>query len=391
MLGYLLARAGVDVVILEKHADFFRDFRGDTIHPSTLEVMDELRLLDGLLKIPHSEIRTLSGNFGGTTVTIGDFSHVPGRCKFVAFMPQWDFLNYLAAEGKRFPGFTLRMETEAVDLLRENGAVRGVVARTHDGQETIRAKLVVAADGRHSTLREKAGLRVVEIGAPIDALWMRLSKKAGDPSQSFGTAVPGGIFVTIDRLTYYQCAFVIRKGGYAELQAGGLAAFRQKIAAMVPHLADRVDELRGWDDVRLLEVRVDRLERWSMPGLLCIGDAAHAMSPVGGVGINLAVQDAVAAANRLTASLASGTPKPSDLEAVQRRREFPTKVTQGIQVFIQDRFLNRVLQARGPISLPWPLRALALVPALRRIPARIIGVGVRPEHVAKQAVPPLQV
>jgi 2-polyprenyl-6-methoxyphenol hydroxylase-like FAD-dependent oxidoreductase len=382
MLGLLLARAGVDVAVLEKHADFFRDFRGDTIHPSTLQIVNELGLLDGLLEIRHSEVRQLTGRIGSDTLTIADFSHVPGPCKFIAFMPQWDFLNFLAAQARRYPTFRLLMETEATDLQRDGSRVTGVVAKNAEGTMTIDAGLVVACDGRHSTLRERAGLRVIDIGAPIDVLWMRLSRSPDDPGQTFGNIAAGGILVALDRNEYYQCALVIRKGGFEEVQARGLEALRDQIATLAPFLAPKVHEIQSWDDIKLLTVKVDRLERWYEPGLLCIGDAAHAMSPVGGVGINLAIQDAVATANILAGALLNGQPDENALRAVQNRREFPTRVTQAVQVQIQNRIMNRVLNARASIRAPRLLRALLSIPFVRRIPARIVGVGVRPEHVS---------
>ena len=381
VLGYLLARAGVEVCVLEKHADFFRDFRGDTIHPSTLQIMDELGLLDRLLQIPHSQLQLLTGRFGATRVAISDFSHVPGRCKFIAFMPQWDFLNFLSTQAKRYPSFELQMETEGTDLQTEGNRVTGVIAKTRQGLRTIAADLVVACDGRHSVLREKAGLKIQKLAAPIDALWMRISRKPSDPGNTFGTVVPGAVFVTIDRNEYYQCALVIRKGGFEEIKSRGLQAFRDQVAALAPYLKERTNELREWDDIKLLTVAVDRLERWHRPGLLCIGDAAHAMSPIGGVGINLAIQDAVAAANILSGSLRTGTASTKELAAVQRRREFPTKVTQAVQIFVQNHFMERVLSVDDPIAPPLLVRILNRVPLLRRIPAAIVGVGVRPEHV----------
>ncbi|HEY7982494.1 MAG TPA: FAD-dependent oxidoreductase [Candidatus Eremiobacteraceae bacterium] len=384
MLGYLLARAGIDVVVLEKHADFFRDFRGDTIHPSTLTVMHELGLLDEFLKLRHSEVRTLSVNISGEVVTIADLSRVPGPCKFVMFIPQWDFLNFLAERARAFPGFRLLMETEARELLIEDGRVTGLRALSHGEALVIHAGLTVAADGRSSILREQSGCEVLEIGAPIDALWLRLSKKPDDPQETFGNVVAGGILVAIDRVEYYQCAIVIKKGAFDEMRRDGLEAFRQKIATIAPFLADRVGELQSWDDVKLLTVAVNRLKQWHRPGLLFIGDAAHAMSPVGGIGINLAIQDAVAASNLLTDALREGAPSDADLERVQRRRERPTRQTQSMQVFIQERILNRVLNTAEKVRLPWFLRLFRLS-AVRGIPARIIGVGFLPEHVQTSA------
>jgi 2-polyprenyl-6-methoxyphenol hydroxylase-like FAD-dependent oxidoreductase len=371
MLGYLLARSGVDVVVLEKHADFFRDFRGDTIHPSTLNVMDELGLLDDLLALPHSEIRSLSVNIGGKSVPMVDLRYLPGRCKFVAFMPQWDFLNFLSERARGFPAFDLRMQHEAVDLLRESDRYAGVAVQTPSGRQEIAADVVIACDGRHSIVRSRAALPVREIGAPIDALWMRLSKKRGDPEQTFGNIVNGGILVAIDRRDYYQCAFVIRKGGIEELQRRGIEAFRAAVAEIAPFLEDRVGEIRSWDDVKLLTVRIDRLVRWFSNGLLCIGDAAHAMSPVGGVGINLAIQDAIACANILTRPLLARNVSEADLRAVQRRREFPARVTQRAQEIVQDRLLTRILNAREPIHAPGIVKAFRH----RRAPGACEGVN----------------
>jgi 2-polyprenyl-6-methoxyphenol hydroxylase-like FAD-dependent oxidoreductase len=381
MLGYLLARAGVDVLVLEKHADFLRDFRGDTIHPSTLEVMRELGLLDEFLKRPHQEARQLTGYVGGTPVVIADFSHLPTRCRFIALMPQWDFLDFLAEHGRRYPTFRLRMRAQVTGLVEEAGRVRGVAVTTPEGPLEVRAELVVGADGRHSTVRERAGLVVDNLGAPIDLLWMRLPRRPGDPSQPLGRFDRGKIFVMIDRGDYWQCGYVIPKGGIDEARQRGLEALRADIAEIAPFMHDRVGELKDWDDVKLLTVVVDRLQEWSRPGLLCIGDAAHAMSPIGGVGINLAIQDAVAAANLLAAPLRAGAVAPADLRKVQRRRQLPTRLTQRLQVFIQDRVTSRVLASQRRLSLPWLLRLFRRFPALRRIPARLVGIGFRPEHV----------
>jgi 2-polyprenyl-6-methoxyphenol hydroxylase-like FAD-dependent oxidoreductase len=381
MLGFLLARAGIDVVVLEKHRDFLRDFRGDTIHPSTLEIMAELGLLDEFLKLPHEEARTLGGAFGGLQFNFADFSHLPTRCKFIAMMPQWDFLNFLAEHAKRYPGFRLRMEAAAVDLIEDAGRVTGVRAATPDGPLDIRAELVVGCDGRHSTVRAKAGMTVEELGAPMDVLWFRLPRLASDPDQSMGRFDAGRIFVLIDRGDYWQCAYVIPKGSFEEVRRAGLDAFRAGLVQGVPQFADRVGELKDWDRIKLLTVAVDRLTTWHRPGLLCIGDAAHAMSPIGGVGINLAVQDAVAAANLLWEPLSRGRVSEDDLARVQRRREFPTRVTQAIQVFLQNRVISRALAAKGSLPVPLAIRLLARFPILRRIPARLLGLGVRPEHV----------
>jgi 2-polyprenyl-6-methoxyphenol hydroxylase-like FAD-dependent oxidoreductase len=381
MLGYLLARGGVDVYVLEKHADFLRDFRGDTIHPSTLEVMHELGILDDFLKLPHQEVRELAGQVGNDTVTIADFTHLPTHCRFLALMPQWDFLAFIARQAARHPTFHLKMQTEVAELIKENGCVTGVLAKTPEGNLEIRANLTVGADGRGSVVRERAGLEVINLGAPMDVLWMRLSRRPGDPGQTFGHIDVGKIFVMLNREDYWQCAYVIPKGAAGEIRQRGLDGFREDIVKLSPFLRDRVDELRDWNQVSLLTVAVDRLSRWSLPGLLCIGDAAHAMSPIGGVGINLAIQDAVAAANILGARLCEGTPTEDELRAVQRRREFPTRATQRLQVFVQDRVIKRALGSTKPLVLPWPLKLLGRWPFLRRIPARVVGIGFRPEHV----------
>jgi 2-polyprenyl-6-methoxyphenol hydroxylase-like FAD-dependent oxidoreductase len=381
MLGFLLARAGIDVVVLEKHKDFLRDFRGDTIHPSTLEIMAELGLLDEFLKLPHTEARTLGGAFGSLQFTFVDFGHLPTRCKFIALMPQWDFLNFLAEHGKRYPGFHLHMRAEATNLIEEGVRIAGVRAMTPDGPLDIAADLVVGCDGRHSTLRERAGMTVDELGAPMDVLWFRMPRKANDSAQSMGKFEAGRIFVLIDRGDYWQCAYVIPKGTIEDIHRAGLDAFRRGVAASMPFFSDRVGELKDWEQIKLLTVAVDRMPRWHRPGLLCIGDAAHAMSPIGGVGINLAVQDAVAAANILWEPLSRGHASENDLARVQKRREFPTRVTQGIQVFLQNRVISRALQAKGEMEVPLAVRLLANVPLLRRLPARLLGLGVRPEHV----------
>jgi len=381
MLGFLLARQGIDVVVLEKHADFLRDFRGDTIHPSTLEVMSELGLLQEFLARPHQETQSVSLTVAGETLKIGDFSHLPTRCKFIVFMPQWDFLDFLADHAKTYPHFHLRMLAEATDLIEEQGRVAGVLVMTPDGPLDVRADLVVAADGRRSVMREKAGLEILDIGAPMDVLWMRISKLPGDPSQLLGRIEAGQMLVMIDRGDYWQCAYLIPKGTADRLRLEGLPAFRAKLSGMAPFLGNRAEELQSWDDIKLLNVAVDRLKQWFKPGLLCIGDAAHAMSPVGGVGINLAIQDAVATANILGPSLAKGPVGPEALALVQKRREWPTRMTQGLQVLLQNRLIDPVLNSKGPISAPWFVRLLARWPFFRRLPARAIGLGFRPEHV----------
>jgi 2-polyprenyl-6-methoxyphenol hydroxylase-like FAD-dependent oxidoreductase len=381
MLGFLLGRAGVDVCVLEKHADFLRDFRGDTIHPSTLELMYELGILEDFLKRPHQEVLELAGQVGKETVTIADFRHLPTHCKFLALMPQWDFLNFIVENARRYPTFKLMMQAEAVDLIEENGAIVGAVAKTPSGVIEVRANLTIGADGRHSVMRERAKLQVIDLGAPMDVFWMRLSHRPTDPAQTFGHVEPGKIFVMLDREDYWQCAYVIPKGRGEEIKSKGLAAFREEVAALSPFLGDRVEELRDWKDISLLTVRVDRLERWYRQGLLCIGDAAHAMSPIGGVGINLAIQDAVAAANILSSKLRQGTVNVGDLDAVQRRRTFPTQATQRMQLIVQNNVIRRVLGATKPLSLPWFLKLLRRFPYLRRFPARVVAVGFRPEHI----------
>jgi 2-polyprenyl-6-methoxyphenol hydroxylase-like FAD-dependent oxidoreductase len=381
MLGFLLARAGIDVCVLEKHKDFLRDFRGDTIHPSTLQLMHELGLLDEFLKLPHQKVLELAGQVGAETVTLADFTHLPTHCKFLALMPQWDFLNFIAEKGKNFSHFHLEMCAEVVDLVEENGLVTGVRAKTKDGEKEIRADLIVGADGRRSILRERAGLEVIDLGAPMDVMWMRLSHRPGDPKQTFGHVASGKIFVMLDRDQYWQCAYVIPKGSADRVREKGLAAFRQEIVQLSPFLGERVEELRDWKDISLLTVSVDRLSQWSRPGLLCIGDAAHAMSPIGGVGINLAIQDAVAAANILAPIFMDGRPSEAELAEVQRRREFPTRATQRMQTIVQNHVLARVLRSDQPILLPWPLKLFQRWPFLRRIPARLIGIGFRAEHI----------
>jgi 2-polyprenyl-6-methoxyphenol hydroxylase-like FAD-dependent oxidoreductase len=387
MLGFLLARAGIPVLVLEKHKDFLRDFRGDTIHPSTLQLMHELGLLEQFLKLPHQQAPRLAGQIGDSLLNLVDFTHLPTRCKYIALMPQWDFLDFLAAQGRRLPAFRLEMEAEARSLIRRDERITGLRADTAQGPLEVSADLVVACDGRHSTLRREAGLEVETLGAPMDVLWMRLGRHAGDPDQTLGRIEAGAMMVMLNRGDYWQCAYVIRKNGWQEVHDAGLETFRARIAALQPWLHDRVAELRSWDDVKLLTVAVDRLRQWSLPGLLCIGDAAHAMSPIGGVGVNLAVQDAVAAANLLHDPLRLGVPGYDALRAVQERREWPTRMTQRLQIAAQDNVISRVLASRRRPRPPWPVRLLGASPLLQRIPARLIGLGFRPEHIRSPDTP----
>jgi 2-polyprenyl-6-methoxyphenol hydroxylase-like FAD-dependent oxidoreductase len=380
MLGYLLARASVDVVVLEKHADFLRDFRGDTVHPSTLEVMHELGLLEEFLKLPHQEVRELGGQIGEDFVKLADFSHLPTKCKFIALVPQWDFLDFLAEHARRYPTFKLIMQAEVVDLLESEGAVVGVRAETPDADLEVRADLIVGADGRGSIVREKAGLAVQEFGAPMDVLWFRLSRKPADGEQTLGRIVKGKMMVMLNRGDYWQCGYLIRKGEFENIKQRGIDAFRADVLSVAPFLRDRVKELNDWEPIKLLTVRIDRLLKWYRRGLLCIGDAAHAMSPIGGVGINLAIQDAVAAANILAERLSRNSVSVADLQRVQLRREFPTRMTQGLQVFLQNNVIRRVL-GNPDFRLPWPMKLFNRWPFLRRIPARLVGVGFRAEHV----------
>jgi 2-polyprenyl-6-methoxyphenol hydroxylase-like FAD-dependent oxidoreductase len=381
MLGFLLARAGIDVTVLEKHGDFLRDFRGDTIHPSTLELMHELGLLDAFLKLPHQEVSRLAFQFGAERIPMVDFSHLPVRCKFVALMPQWDFLDFLADRGRRYPNFHLLMRTEAIDLISDGDRVTGLRARAPDGEIEIHAALVVGCDGRHSTVRERAGLSSEDVGAPIDVLWFRLSRHNDDTEETGGHIEAGKMMVMLNRGDYWQCAYVIPKGGIEAVKREGLAAFRDRVVELSPWMADRIGELKSFDDIKLLTVTIDRLRQWHRPGLLCIGDAAHAMSPVGGVGVNLAVQDAVAAANILAEPLRAGFVTNEHLAAVQRRREFPMKLIQWVQVVVQNRLLSPALSSSERPKPPFALKLIQWLPFLRRIPARIVGLGMRPEHI----------
>ena len=380
MLGYLLARAGITVTVLEKHQDFFRDFRGDTVHPSTLEILRELGLLEDFLKVPHQQLTSVGGMVGGFAFQAADFSHLPTHCKFVALMPQWDFLDFLSNRAKKFPTFRLLMQHEAIDVLRNGDSIVGVEVHTPDGPLEIRASLVVGCDGRHSTIRQAAKLEVLEFGVPIDVLWFRLSRKRQDPEQLLGNINYGKALVLINRGDYFQCGLIIPKGSFERIQRSGLDAFHSELIKIAPYLEDRVQELENWDQVKLLTVRINRLKRWHLPGLLCIGDAAHAMSPAGGVGINLAIQDAVATGNILGKPLRAGRVAEEVLARVQERREFPTRVTQYMQLNAHKAFA-RIFKNPGPITAPWQLKAAVYIPGLQRLIARAVGLGARPEHV----------
>ncbi len=380
MLGYLLARAGVDVTVLEKHPDFFRDFRGDTVHPSTLEVMYELGLLHDFLKVPHQELTHVSGVFGDFHFRAADVRRLPTHCKFVALMPQWDFLNFLSDKAKQFSSFRLLMQHDCVDLIHDEDRIYGVQAQTADGPVHIRADLVIGCDGRHSVTRQAGGLEVIEYGVPIDVLWFRISRQSADPEQLLGNINYGRALVLINRDDYFQAGLIIRKGSFAEIQSQGLEAFRRIIRRMAPYLGDRVEELKDWEQIKLLTVQVNRLQQWYRRGLLCIGDAAHAMSPAGGVGINLAIQDAVATANLLADPLREGRITEWWLAQVQQRREFPTRVTQGIQV-LAHKGLQKIFDNRGPARAPWQFKAAVSIPGIQHVLGRVIGMGVRPEHI----------
>ena len=384
MLGYLLGRAGVEVLVLEKHSDFLRDFRGDTIHPSTLEVLHELGLLDDFLRLPHQKVYELNAQFGEMQLTIADFRHLPTRCGFVAFMPQWDFLNFLAEKAASYKAFELKMDAEVTGLVEQSGRILGMRAKTPDGEIEVRADLIVGADGRTSSIREKAGLQAREFGAPMDVLWFRIRRTAEDPAVTMGRFDPGRIFIALNRGDYWQCGYVIAKGKFAEMRRHDFDTFRAAIVRLAPYLQDSIHELRGWDNVKLLTVRVNRLDEWFRPGLLCIGDAAHAMSPIGGVGINLAIQDAVAAANVLFNPLQERQLTIDDLHRIQTRREFPTRVTQKLQLAVQNRIIAPVLTDIRPLEPPLAVRLLARFPFFRRIPARLMGLGIRPEHVSPE-------
>jgi 2-polyprenyl-6-methoxyphenol hydroxylase-like FAD-dependent oxidoreductase len=388
MLGYLLGRAGVETIVLEKHADFFRDFRGDTVHPSTLQVMRELGLIDQFLKLPHQELQQMDGMFGGIKIRIADLSRLKVNYPFIAFMPQWDFLNFLRDKGKQFPQLKVMMKADATELIWSGDRVAGVAVDTPEGPIEIRADLTIGCDGRHSIVRERAGLEVDEIGAPMDVLWFRAGRRPDENESLFARLEPGKMMVTFDRGDYWQCAYVIAKGQFDQVRARGIEAFRTDVVSMAPILKTGMSDVKTWDDVKLLTVAINRLTRWTRPGLLCIGDAAHAMSPVGGVGVNLAVQDAVATANILAAKLVAGCPSEEELDAVRLRREFPVRMTQAMQVMVQNRLISRALEPGDqPLKPPLLVRVINAVPWLQSIAARMIAVGVRPEHVRSPVAP----
>jgi 2-polyprenyl-6-methoxyphenol hydroxylase-like FAD-dependent oxidoreductase len=384
MLGLLLARAGVEVVIVEKHSDFLRDFRGDTIHPSTLEVMSELGLAEDFLKLPHTRAPKLTAEMGGRKITIADFSRLPVRHRFIAFMPQWDFLNFLAEQAGLYPNFRLIMQAKVTEVLEEHGKVTGLTVSKLDGDLSIRSKLVVGADGRNSVVRKKARLTIENFGDPSEVVWMKLSKQPGDPNEVMGHAGPRQGFVLIDRGDYWQCGYVIRRTTFEAISKGGVENFRKMVGEVSPLPVERVQEIRSFDDTSLLTVRIDRLRQWWRPGLICIGDAAHAMSPIGGVGVNLAIQDAVAAANILSSPLVHGTLSDGDLAAVEKRRSFPTRATQKLQLMMRSSRRSDEadeVKRKGP---PAFIRGIARFPLLAHLAGRLIGLGFRMEHVRRR-------
>lgn len=388
VLGYLLARCGIEVAVLEKHADFLRDFRGDTIHPSTLRAMDQLGLLDEFLKLPHQKAYVLQAQIGDETIPAADFSHLDSRWNFIAFMPQWDFLNFIAKQAGRYAHFSLLMRTEALDVMEDGARVTGVRARGPEGEVEIFADLVVASDGRHSTIRRVCTIPSIQLGAPMDVLWFAMPRRENDGAEVMGRFEAGRIFIQINRGDHWQCGYVIAKGSLDVLKQAGLDTFRLEVMKLAPQLEDRIEEIKSWDDVKLLSVSVERMERWHRPGLLFIGDAAHTMSPVGGVGINLAIQDAIAAANILCEPLRRHRVGDDDLARVQQRRDLPVRITQAFQVFVQNRFIKPALTRDGPVPVPFPLRLLKMFPVLRRLPARFIGLGIRSERIETGELPP---
>ncbi|MES2330287.1 MAG: FAD-dependent oxidoreductase [Bacteroidota bacterium] len=383
MLGFLLARAGIEVVVLEKHADFFRDFRGDTIHPSTIQLMHELNLLDAFLQVPHQEVDQLNGQFNGVDVQIADFTHLKVAKPILALMPQWDFLNFISRQASKYPGFTLLTEAVVYELIKDGQRTTGIKANTPNGPIEIHANLIVGADGRSSDVRRLAGLNVINTGAPIDVLWFRLSKNsATDPKQTLGRFEGNRMMVLLNRGDYWQCAYVIMKGELETIKSKGIEGFHDDVIAICPFFRDRVNELNDWNDIKLLNVVIDHLEKWYAEGVVCIGDASHAMSPVGGVGINLAIQDAVAAANILYPSLLRKESIPiTVLKKIQQRREFPARVIQRMQVIMQNGIVRRKNTPGEKQTLPFFLKMFKRFPFLTRIPAKIIGMGIRPEHI----------
>jgi 2-polyprenyl-6-methoxyphenol hydroxylase-like FAD-dependent oxidoreductase len=385
MLAYLLARSGVPVTVLEKHTDFFRDFRGDTVHPSTLQLLHKLGLLDRFLQIPHSRVNSLCATIGGKQFQMADFTHLPTIAKYIALMPQWDFLNFLAKEASAFPNFTLRMGWEATGLLRPEpdahpSCVIGVHANTPDGPAEIHAALTVGCDGRHALSREAAHLKVIEQGVPIDVLWFRLARQPSDPENALGYVNYGRALILINRNDYYQAGFIIGKGFYPGIQKQGLEAFRASLEQLAPFLSGRTASLTSWDDIKLLTVQINHLEQWWTPGLLCIGDAAHAMSPVGGIGINIALQDAVAAANLLSEPLRTHTLTDHHLQRVQQHRIKAVLRTQRVQSFAHN-IINRALHHQGPMAPPIFLRLATSIPGFQRLTGRFVGMGLQPEHI----------
>ncbi|HTA26171.1 MAG TPA: FAD-dependent oxidoreductase [Bacteroidia bacterium] len=381
MLGFILARAGIETMVLEKWPDFFRDFRGDTIHPSVMEILNELGLLKEFLKLPHNKVERIEGDIGNEKVIIGDFTHLKTPCPYIALIPQWDFLNFIATKAKKYPAFHLLMETEAIDIIKDGKKITGVKAKNNEGHFEIHSSLVIAADGRSSTIREKSGLKKISSGAPMDVLWFSISRKETDSATVFGKVDLGRILIMLNRNDYWQCGYLIRKGDFEKIKNAGLNLFHADIVEIMPMLADRIGEIKEWEQVKLLTVTVDHLPTWHKDGLLCIGDAAHAMSPIGGVGINLAIQDAVAAANILVPACLNNSVEQNTLAKVQKRRMLPVRLIQRVQVFIQNNVIHRLLGKPGHITLPLPLKILKRFPVLTRIPGYLVGIGFRPEHI----------
>jgi 2-polyprenyl-6-methoxyphenol hydroxylase-like FAD-dependent oxidoreductase len=386
VLALLLARQGIAVTLLEQHADFDRDFRGDTLHPSILEVLDEIGLADRLLELPHAEVRTATVPTASGQAPVVDFSCLKTRFPFIAMMPQSRFLDFITAEAQRYPSFTLKMGANVQELIDEGGVVQGVRYQGREGWHEVRARLTVGADGRFSKVRKLAGLAAITTSPPMDVLWLRVSKRPEEVGGVMGRFGSGAMLVELDRGAQWQLGYVIRKGSYKQVQAAGIDALRESIAALDPALADRVHEIQDWKQVSLLSVAADRLKRWYKPGLLVIGDAAHVMSPAGGNGINYAIMDAVATANLLTEPLKAGRVTTADLARVQRRRELPTRIIQAIISGVQDRVINRALDPRSAFQLPllFRLPLLRNLPLVRELPVRLIGFGIRREHVAPE-------